>query len=211
MDGRQPESYDSSGANFRLARHPTGIGGKHQWGFHPTGTSGRRCEFRGEQPFANDRRPSQKPQAMARIGVAGITSGLPVTLARSPGCQRAVIRVGLLRNTNNLSRFQWKLDLEHLIKINLPFRARELVISDTHSFVENSPSSLPVYVVPPRLMRIQDAARYLSATTRQIGTLLRENTIPSFVLGKRRVIDRLELDRYVERRNAEAKAAIGDT
>jgi len=52
--------------------------------------------------------------------------------------------------------------------------------------VENSPSSLPVYVVPPRLMRIQDAARYLSATTWQIETLLRENTIPSFVLGKRR-------------------------
>jgi excisionase family DNA binding protein len=60
-------------------------------------------------------------------------------------------------------------------------------------------------------MRIQDAARYLSATTWQIETLLRENKIPSFVLGKRRVIDRLELDRYVERRNAEAKAAIGDT
>ena len=60
-------------------------------------------------------------------------------------------------------------------------------------------------------MRIQDAAKYLSATTWQIETLLRENRIPSFVLGKRRVIDRLELDRYVERRNAEAKAAIGNT
>jgi len=31
-------------------------------------------------------------------------------------------------------------------------------------------------------------------------------TIPSFVIGKRRVVDRLELDRYVESRNAEAKA-----
>ena len=79
------------------------------------------------------------------------------------------------------------------------------------SSFENSPSPLPVYVVPPRLMRIQDAAKYLSATTWQIETLLRENKIPSFVLGKRRVIDRLELDRYVERRNAEAKAAISDT
>lgn len=64
---------------------------------------------------------------------------------------------------------------------------------------------LPAFVVP-RLLRIQDAARYLSATTWQVETLLREKTIPSFVLGKRRVIDRLELDRYVERRNAEAKA-----
>jgi excisionase family DNA binding protein len=62
--------------------------------------------------------------------------------------------------------------------------------------------------VVPRLLRIQDAAKYLSATTWQIETLLRENVIPSFVLGKRRVVDRLELDRYVERRNAEAKNAL---
>ena len=36
-------------------------------------------------------------------------------------------------------------------------------------------------------------------------TLLREKVIPSFVLGKRRVVDRLKLDRYVERRNAMAR------
>jgi excisionase family DNA binding protein len=65
-------------------------------------------------------------------------------------------------------------------------------------------AALPALVIP-RLLRIQDAAKYLSATTWQIETLVREKTIPSFVLGKRRVIDRLELDRYVERRNAEAK------
>jgi excisionase family DNA binding protein len=55
-------------------------------------------------------------------------------------------------------------------------------------------------------MRIQDAAKYLSATTWQVETLLREKVIPSFVLGKRRVVDRLELDRYVEQRNAVARA-----
>jgi excisionase family DNA binding protein len=70
-----------------------------------------------------------------------------------------------------------------------------------------SSASLPAFVVP-RLLRIQDAARYLSATTWQVETLLREKTIPSFVLGKRRVVDRLELDRYVERRNEEAKEAL---
>jgi len=32
--------------------------------------------------------------------------------------------------------------------------------------------------------------------------------IPSFVLGKRRVVDRLELDRYVERRNAEVRDTL---
>jgi excisionase family DNA binding protein len=62
----------------------------------------------------------------------------------------------------------------------------------------------------PRLLRIQDAAKYLSATTWQIETLLREKKILSFVLGKRRVVDRLELDRYVECRNAEAKTALRD-
>lgn len=72
--------------------------------------------------------------------------------------------------------------------------------------LQEDSASLPAIVVP-RLLRIQDAAKYLSATAWQVETLLREKTIPSFVLGKRRVIDRLELDRYVERRNAEAKAA----
>ena len=67
--------------------------------------------------------------------------------------------------------------------------------------------SLPAIVVP-RLLRIQDAAKYLSATTWQIEMLLRDNAIPSFILGKRRVVDRLELDRYVERRNAQAKDEV---
>jgi len=70
--------------------------------------------------------------------------------------------------------------------------------------VEDPGVALPAIVVP-RLMRIQDAAKYLSATTWQVETLLREKIIPSFVLGKRRVVDRLELDRYVERRNAMAR------
>ena len=64
---------------------------------------------------------------------------------------------------------------------------------------------LPAFVVP-HLLRIEDAAKYLSATTWQIEMLLRERVIPSFVLGKRRVVDRLELDRYVEHRNALARA-----
>jgi excisionase family DNA binding protein len=75
--------------------------------------------------------------------------------------------------------------------------------------LQEGSASLPAFVVP-RLLRIQDAAKYLSATNWQIETLLREKTIPSFVLGKRRVVDRLELDRYVERRNAEVNAALRD-
>jgi len=76
-----------------------------------------------------------------------------------------------------------------------------------HRTGNESPLPLPALVLP-RLLRIQDAAKYLSATTWQIETLLREGKIPSFILGKRRVVDRLELDRYVERRNAEMKAAM---
>jgi excisionase family DNA binding protein len=75
--------------------------------------------------------------------------------------------------------------------------------------VEESPLPLPALVIP-RLLRIQDAAKYLSATTWQIETLLREGKIPSFILGKRRVVDRLELDRYVERRNAELRPLYND-
>lgn len=60
-------------------------------------------------------------------------------------------------------------------------------------------------------MRIQDAAKYLNATTWQVETLLREKIIPSFVLGKRRVVDRLELNRYVERRNAMARSENQET
>ena len=69
-----------------------------------------------------------------------------------------------------------------------------------------SPLPLPALLFP-RLLRIQDAAKYLSATTWQIETLLREGESPSFILGKRRVVDRLELDRFVERRNHEMQRA----
>ena len=91
----------------------------------------------------------------------------------------------------------------------MPMASEPTQASVTRTLQEGS-ASLPAFVVP-RLLRIQDAAKYLSATTWQIETLLREKMIPSFVLGKRRVVDRLELDRYVERKNAEAKAALSDT
>lgn len=56
-------------------------------------------------------------------------------------------------------------------------------------------SSVPIV---PRLLPIKDAATYLSASNWQIETLLREGTIRSFRVGKRRVVDRLELDRLIE-------------
>ena len=80
----------------------------------------------------------------------------------------------------------------------------------THREMDEPLASVPMFSAP-RLMRIQDAAKYLSATTWQIETLLREGIIPSFVLGKRRVVDRLELDRYVERRNSQTKEAQSES
>jgi len=62
-------------------------------------------------------------------------------------------------------------------------------------------SSLPIFVVP-RLLRIQDAAKYLSATTWYVETLIRENKIPSLILGKRRVLDVNDLDDWIEKQKS---------
>jgi len=62
--------------------------------------------------------------------------------------------------------------------------------------------SVPVCIIP-RLLTILDASKYLSTTTWQIEELLRNNVIPSFILGQRRVIDRLDLDRFVDQKKAE--------
>jgi excisionase family DNA binding protein len=57
--------------------------------------------------------------------------------------------------------------------------------------------------IVPRLLRIQDAARYLSCTNTFIETLIREKTVPSFILGKRRLIDVVDLDAFVDRKKTE--------
>ena len=69
--------------------------------------------------------------------------------------------------------------------------------------------SVPVCIIP-RTMTILDASKYLSTTTWQIEELLRKNVVPSFILGQRRVIDRLDLDRFVDQRKAEAPRKLED-
>jgi len=59
-------------------------------------------------------------------------------------------------------------------------------------------------VIIPRLLSIPDAAKYLSATTWFVEELLRSGEVKSFIQGKRRVVDMRELDKYIDRRNAEA-------
>jgi excisionase family DNA binding protein len=60
----------------------------------------------------------------------------------------------------------------------------------------------PVVIIP-RVLTIPDAARYLSATLWFTEQLLRDGEVRSFIQGKSRVVDRLELDKYVDRRNTE--------
>jgi excisionase family DNA binding protein len=60
--------------------------------------------------------------------------------------------------------------------------------------------------VPPRLLRIPDAAKYLSCTYGWVETIIREKTVPSVILGKRRLIDIRDLDSYVERVKSEQAA-----
>ncbi len=55
----------------------------------------------------------------------------------------------------------------------------------------------------PRLLRIVDAAHYLSCTYTFMETLIRERTVPSFIIGKRRLIDRFDLDAFVDRKKLE--------
>jgi excisionase family DNA binding protein len=78
-------------------------------------------------------------------------------------------------------------------------------VCPTISHLPNKGSALlPVFLVP-RLLRVEDAARYLSATTWFVETLVRERQIPSLVLGKRRVIDVNDLDSWIEK---EKRAAL---
>ncbi len=74
--------------------------------------------------------------------------------------------------------------------------------------VANASAVIPAVLVP-RLLRIQDAARYLSATTWFVETLLRENKIPSLIVGKRRVIDVIDLDAWIEAEKAKSIAKSG--
>ena len=64
------------------------------------------------------------------------------------------------------------------------------------SKVERAAQVLPI---SPRLLRISDAAKYLSCTNWYMETLLREGIVRSFFLGKRKVVDVRDLDAYIDR------------
>jgi excisionase family DNA binding protein len=72
------------------------------------------------------------------------------------------------------------------------------------------PANAPVTPAPrivPRLLRITDAADYLSCTYGFVETLMREKTIPVVVLGKRHLLDRENLDELIEQLKSKQNGA----
>jgi hypothetical protein len=67
----------------------------------------------------------------------------------------------------------------------------------------SNPAPVVSVVIIPRLLNIPNAARYLSASLFFIEQLLASGEVKSFIQGKERVVDVRELDKYVDRRNAE--------
>src|SRR4051812_40160171 len=53
--------------------------------------------------------------------------------------------------------------------------------------------------ITPRLLTIKQAATYLSATIWSVRELLWSDRIPHVVIGRRHLIDRGDLDRYIDR------------
>lgn len=62
--------------------------------------------------------------------------------------------------------------------------------------------SAEIPTIAPRLLRIPEAAAYLSATTWYVEELVRGNKLPFVVVGKYRVIDVRDLDAWI---NAEKR------
>ena len=56
----------------------------------------------------------------------------------------------------------------------------------------------------PRLMNVKDAASYLGATVWFVRSLVWSGEIASCRLGKRLLIDRQDLDQYVDRQKTKA-------
>jgi excisionase family DNA binding protein len=52
--------------------------------------------------------------------------------------------------------------------------------------------------ITPRLLTIKQAAIYLSATVWSVRQLLWARTVPHVIIGRRHLIDRGDLDRYVD-------------
>ena len=58
--------------------------------------------------------------------------------------------------------------------------------------------------ITPRGLRIEQAAAYLNVTPWFLATLLREGKLPFVLAGKRKIVDRHDLDNWLEAQKAAA-------
>jgi excisionase family DNA binding protein len=61
------------------------------------------------------------------------------------------------------------------------------------------PQQQPRQQITPRLLTIKQAAGYLSATVWAVRELLWSDTISHVVIGRRHLVDRGDLDRYIDK------------
>jgi excisionase family DNA binding protein len=75
----------------------------------------------------------------------------------------------------------------------MPVKRRSLQVSTV------VPTALPEGTsVSPRLYRLPDAAKYLSTSVWEIRKRIRDGDLPKIKLGKRFLLDRRDLDAFVE-------------
>jgi excisionase family DNA binding protein len=65
---------------------------------------------------------------------------------------------------------------------------------------QTQPSRTPIAEVVPRGLGIHEAAQYLSVTVCFVRALITTGEIPYVIAGKRFILDRLDLDRWLESR-----------
>jgi excisionase family DNA binding protein len=70
--------------------------------------------------------------------------------------------------------------------------------------VSVAPAQTPVLPVTPRLLSMKDAAKYLGCAYWAVRTLLWGKQIPYIQIGRRFVIDRTDLDKWVDKQKAAA-------
>ncbi|MFZ0232419.1 MAG: hypothetical protein WA306_09395 [Candidatus Acidiferrales bacterium] len=73
--------------------------------------------------------------------------------------------------------------------------------SEIDSTVESAPLS-----ISPRLFRVIDTTKYLNCTIGFADALVRDRVLPVVILGKRHLIDKQDLDDYIDKLKSEGPA-----
>jgi len=88
----------------------------------------------------------------------------------------------------------------------MPVKRRNLQSSALPVAPADTPASVPVSFPNQRLLRIPQAAIYLACSVWAVRDLLRRKELTKIPLGRKYLIDRAQLDAYIERIKAKATA-----